>query len=453
MIPILYDRDETEFSSNGLGRLRDCISCTVTEERNGIYECDFEYPVDGLNYGLIEEGRIIACTHDTTGDVQPFDIVSHTKPIEGVVSFHAVHISYRQSKITVSGENINSLGDAFSALSGGQPENPFSYIADRPDAAGYVAAFDGIPRSVRQILGGVEGSILDTFRGEYKFDKFNVYLSQNRGVERDVTIRYGVNMAEYEDNTDYSETYNAVIPYWTGNNNGQDVIVKGGIVSSGATSYTGRTECVPLDLSDKFEEMPSATELENMALSMIASEQTNLPSQTISVGIVQLQEQPELQKCVLCDTIKVVFPRYNMSGWFKIVKTEYNVLLGRFSAMELGTLSVSLADALGIGSDGTFSSNSLPAQEPVPYVYSASNSTAQTISGTSAKYVYFEPPSGVRIIGVVGFSSSRGMINVFSATVETSGDHQGEASFGLYNPTSSSVSNVTLNVRLLVVEE
>jgi phage-related protein len=40
MIPILYDKDETEFKTNGLGRLSDAISCIVTEERNGIYELE-----------------------------------------------------------------------------------------------------------------------------------------------------------------------------------------------------------------------------------------------------------------------------------------------------------------------------------------------------------------------------------------------------------------------------
>ena len=38
MIPILYERGETAFMSNGLGRLPDCGMCQVTEERNGIFE-------------------------------------------------------------------------------------------------------------------------------------------------------------------------------------------------------------------------------------------------------------------------------------------------------------------------------------------------------------------------------------------------------------------------------
>ena len=64
MIPILFDTNEVEFTSNGLGRLTDCISCIVTEERNGIYECDFEYPINGRNYDQIKVGRIIGVSHD-----------------------------------------------------------------------------------------------------------------------------------------------------------------------------------------------------------------------------------------------------------------------------------------------------------------------------------------------------------------------------------------------------
>ena len=116
MIPILYDSNETLFASNGICRLRDVISCVVTEERNGIYECDFEYPVTGAHFDKIQIGKIVAVEHDDTNDIQPFDIVSVSKELNGVVTFHAVHISYRLTGMTVSGTNINSISDAFTQL-------------------------------------------------------------------------------------------------------------------------------------------------------------------------------------------------------------------------------------------------------------------------------------------------------------------------------------------------
>ena len=356
MIPILYDSNETAFTSNGIGRLRDCISCEVTEERNGIYECDFTYPIDGANFDKIQCGRVVAVRHDDSDDIQPFDIVSYSKPIDGIVTFHCVHISYRQRGLVVGGKNINTLADAFTLLKNdATPTNPFTYEADFTSTA-YMAAADGTPRSVRQMLGGVDGSILDTYGGEYEFDRFRVILHRNRGQFRNFSIRYGVNMLDYKEDTDFSETYNSAIPYWTGSDGVKNVIVIGNKATSTMSTYAGREICAALDLTDKFENKPTKTQLKNEALSVINSNQTTLPQQSITVDFVRLQDLGEyeslqaLLQCDLCDTIEVVFPRYNMRGNFKIVKTVFDVIRGKYIKMELGSLSTTLAEALGITS-------------------------------------------------------------------------------------------------------
>ena len=354
MIPILYEASETAFASNGLGRLRDCITCIVTEERNGIYECDFTYPMDGAHFAEIIPGRIVLVTHDDTGDTQPFDIVSYSKPIDGIVTFHATHISYRLSKTVVAGTNIQSLADAFTMFASAEPSMPFIFNTDKT-STGYMASADGTPRSVRQYLGGIEGSVLDAYGGEYEWDKFTVTLHQSRGVVRDWSIRYGVNMTNYQDDTDYQGAYTSCIPYWTGSDSdGAPVIVTGNRVDSSGVSYNGRNECVPLDLTDKFETEPTSAQLETMAASIMSQRQPYLAGQTINVDFVRLQDMTEyegyapLLQCRLCDTLTVIFPDYTMQGQFKIVKTTWDVLEDRFTGMELGALSVSLAEALGI---------------------------------------------------------------------------------------------------------
>lgn len=376
MIPILYEKTETAFTSNGLGRLRDCISAQVVEERNSIYELDFEYPVAGAHYEDIQLGRIVGVVTDDTGDFQPFDIVSFSKPIDGVVTFHCVHISYRQSYMTVTGSSINSLSDAFDLLATAEPSNPFTYWTDI-SSSNYMAAADGTPRSVRQLLGGVEGSILDTYGGEYEWDKFTVKLWSARGRIRDFTIRYGVNMLEYNDETDSQGTYSSCVPYW----NGGDNIVVGNRVDATNATITGRGECVPLDLSDKFESEPTTAQLESMAASIMNGNNTYLPTQTINVSFVRLQDMDEyagfsnLLQCGLCDTIKVIFPDYGTSGQFKIVKTVWDVLSDRYESMELGTLSTTLSEALGIsnglGQSGGGSGQVVPVLESFHVTFNA----------------------------------------------------------------------------------
>lgn len=365
MIPILYEGSETAFVTNGLGRLRDCISCVVTEERNGIYECDFEYPVNGHNFDKIQIGRIIAVTHDDKKDVQPFDIVSCSRPIDGVVEFHAQHISYRQSGLTVvSTGAVNDLATAFSKLENNAvPVQPFTYQTDK-SSIGFAAAFDGVPRTVRSLLGGVEGSILDTYGGEYEWDVWNVHLWNARGQNRPLTIRYGVNMVDYLEELDASECFSKVMPFWVGDDGtGKDTIITGAMQSSGGSVPNGFDNCIPLDLSEKFEDKPTKAELNTMALSVITSASPYLPAQNISVDFVRLQDTEEyaqfknLLTCNLCDTVQVEFPTYKVSARFKVVKTEFNVLLDRYNSLELGTLSTTLSEALGI-SDELSSGNS-----------------------------------------------------------------------------------------------
>lgn len=445
MIPILYEKTEIDFASNGLGRLRDVTSCIVTEERNGVYECDFDYPVDGAHFEDIQLGRIIGVEHDETNDVQPFDIVSYSRPIDGVVSFHAVHISYRQSKMTASGKNINSLSDAFSMLSGASPENPFTYWTDKT-STGFMASADGTPYSVRQYLGGVEGSILDAYGGEYEWDKFTVKLWDSRGTDRTLTIRYGVNMLDYTDETDDSESCNAIVPYWKGTDQaGNNLVVKGSMVESGMASTSGRTECVPVDFTDKFESKPTVAQLEALAQSYMSSKQTYLPSKSIKVDFVRLTDSPEyarfakLQECKLCDTVRVEFPRYGMSGRIKIVKTEYDVLLERFTSLELGTLSTTLAEALGVSGGGSGSSDN---NDYIPKNYIKGGLiTAGTVGANSYKdiTVTHNFPNDSYYITATLYSSGTA-VNIGNVCVSIASAGENTATIRLFNNRSSAIN-------------
>lgn len=459
MIPILYEKDETTFASNGLGRLRDVTSCIVSEERNGLYECDFEMPIDGAHFDDVQIGRIIAVKHDETDDIQPFDIVSYSRPINGLVSFHAVHVSYRQSKMTASGTNINSLSGAFSMLRNATPSNPFTYWTDKTGNA-YMSSADGVPRSVRQFLGGVEGSILDTYGGEYEWDKFNVKLWAQRGEDRTFTIRYGVNMLDYNDDTDNSESFNAVIPFWKGTDDkNNDIIVKGSMINSGMPTQSGRVECVPLDVTDKFESKPTVAQVEAQARSYLSENRTYLPTTSIKVDFVRLTDSPEyakfakLQECKLCDTVRVIFPSYKQESRFKIVKTEYDVLLERFTSLELGTLSTTLAEALGI-SDSNQRNGDIKLQNIILAQKHTLTTTLTASNGTTTYGTYTVSKSGFYPVGVVGWEVANGSGSGGSGAVPTnlSITNQSEGSADIHvgiRAAGTNVSNCTFSVTVL----
>lgn len=347
MIPILYEKTETAFTSNGLGRLSSCISCLVTEERNGIYECQFEFPVSDPMFEQIQEGRIIACTHDEQGDIQPFDIYGRSEPINGVVTFYAHHISYRLNEIVTKPFEASSCVDALVKIKTNSiGSNPFTFWTNKSVTAEYMSA---TPRQIRNMLGGEENSILDVFgTGEYEFDKFGVKLYLHRGQDTNVSIRYGKNLIDFTNEYDASEAYTAVVPYWLGEvEEGEEtvetlVMLPELFISSGHSVPSGREVVVPLDLSESFGEAPTVEQLRSVATSRLANSYAWLPNQTVTVDFVQLWQTDEyadyavLQRLSLCDTCGVFVPMYGISLRAKVIRVVYNVLLDRYDEMELG---------------------------------------------------------------------------------------------------------------------
>lgn len=98
----LHESTETAFTTNGLGTLSDSITCEVTEERNGEFELEMEYPVTGIRYKELQLRRIIMAKPNPYSDLQPFRIYAITKPINGIVTINAEHISYDMSGYPVS---------------------------------------------------------------------------------------------------------------------------------------------------------------------------------------------------------------------------------------------------------------------------------------------------------------------------------------------------------------
>ena len=345
MIPILYDSAETQFTSNGLGRLKDTISCIVTEERNGIYEVEFDYPITGDKYDQIKEGRMIAVTHDETGDIQPFIIYKRTAKIDGIVTFNAYHLSYKLSNIIAMPFTATGITDAIAQIvPNSLPTNPFAFWTDKVVSANFT---NELPRSVRSLLGGERGSLLDVYgKGEYEFDKWTVRLYLNRGQDSGVTIRYGKNLSDVTQEIDASSYYNAVAPYWTSED--ETVTLDHLVILDNVTEV----KAVPIDLTNSFENAPTPAELEDTARTRLQNSSGINVTENIKADFVQLWQTEEyknyapLQRVHLCDTVSVIYEALGISTKKKVIRTEWNVLLDRYDEIELGDAQTTLADVI-----------------------------------------------------------------------------------------------------------
>lgn len=355
MIPILYTKDETAFASNGLGRLVECIRCEVTEERNGIYECEFDYPISGRFCNeMMENGGVIFVTHDDNGDKQAFDIYGYSAPIDGVVTFNAHHISYRLNGVIVTPFNANSCAAALQGIkTHSANNNPFTFSTDKTASGPYTVA---TPSNARGLLAGNAGSVLDIYgTGEYKFDMFNVGLFLHRGRNTDVQIRYGKNLTDITSALDKSATFNAIAPYWT---NGEETVTLPEVY----IALSGETDiyCVPVDLTADFENKPTVGELRADANRYLSTINPNVPDENITIDFAALWQTTDyedvaaLERVGLCDTVSIYFEALGVTqAQAKIIKVVYDVLRERYISMEFGKVQTTLAEAiLGTSASG-----------------------------------------------------------------------------------------------------
>lgn len=340
MIPILYSPTTTSFTTGGIGKLIDAGSCVVTEERNGSYELEMTYPITGHLYDEIKQRSIIFAKPSPAQSEQPFRVYRITKPLNKVVTIYAAHISYDLSGIPVKNFTSQSVQAALTALTTSSViSNPFTFWSDKTNSG--VMEIE-TPTPCRTIL----SNILDVYGGEYEFDKYTVKLHSLRGFDNGVSIKYGKNLTDLEQDENCSNVYTGVLPYWTGN----DTTVSGSVVNAPGTYDF--TRILPVDFTRDFEEQPSTTQLNNAATNYISANNIGIPEVNLTVSFVHLNQTEEyknlgiFERVELGDSIKVEFAAMGVSSTARCVKTVYNTLLERYDNVELGEVKKGLADTI-----------------------------------------------------------------------------------------------------------
>ena len=345
--PILYSSAETDFDHNGLGILNDCVSCVVTEEANGIFELEMEYPMDGIHYEDILNRSIIKAKPDQFRDPQLFRVYHKSKPLSGVVSISAEHISYDLSGIPVSPFVAESASHALQSLKNNAvTECPFEFWTDKATSGKFTVS---VPSSIRSRLGGSTGSVLDVYGGEFEFDNFKVKLHQNRGLNRGVSIRYGKNLTNIKQDENCSNIATGIYPFWS-NQDGELVELPEKIVNAEGAYNFSRVKTV--DFSQDFEQKPTTEQLRERATSYVKSNRIGVPIVSTSVSFAQLEQSIEykglkiLEHVGLFDDVNVIFPALGVENTAKVVKLVYNVILDRVESVTLGSVKQNIASTI-----------------------------------------------------------------------------------------------------------
>lgn len=347
MTPILFSADTTEFNTQGLGALAETISCKVTEERNGIFELEMQYPATGIRFPDIKDRCIVYAIPSPYRLPQPFRVYRVTSPFNGVATIYARHISYDLSGFPVTPFTATTTAAALNGLkANAAAPHGFTFWTDKVTKADFTAP---VPASTRSLLGGQEGSILDVYGGEFSWDNFVVRLYNQRGRDNGVTIRYGKNLTDINQDRNISNVATGILPYWAGQDG--EVIQSDPAIINAPGTY-GFTHVIPIDFSSDFQDPPTPKQLAEKGESYVKANNIGVPTVSISVSFIQLDQIPEyehlrlLEKCDLCDTITVQYEQIGVEAKAKIVKIVTDVLLERYNSIEIGETRTNISDTI-----------------------------------------------------------------------------------------------------------
>lgn len=353
MNPVLYESNTTSFTTNGLGRLTDCILCVVQEVINGVYELEMTYPIDGAHYSLIQEHRILYVPHDDTKAKQPFEIYRISRPINGKVTVNAWHISYRLRKMVCKPFKADSASDAMSGIESNiVGSNPFTFASTGVSTSATMNPT--VPVAVKSLMGGMKGSVIDTFGGEWEYDHFVCTLKNRRGIDTNVSIRYGKNLTDIKKTSDVTDLWSGIIPYWAGveEDGSETAVWYDGIIYSPARQDYPYDMVIAADASADFETEPTQAQLRSWGQSYVSSHAKSAIPTSIDVSFIELWQTEEyknvsaLQRLGIGDTVHVYYDKLGVDNTARIVSYRYNVLLERYDSMTLGNVRASFVSAV-----------------------------------------------------------------------------------------------------------
>lgn len=394
MTPILLKAD----AKTKIGWLSECTACEVTEERNGVYELELVYPIGATHANDIVTDCYIKAKPNQTSANQLFHIYKVSKPINGEFTVYAEHVSYILSGYPVP--TVSASGNAQVAI------NAILTAAKNQigKATGFTAATTDITLSssinlsnvsARAALGGVEGSVLYTYGGEYEFDNYTIKLHKSRGKDNGVRIAYGKNMTELKCDVDMSASYTGIFGYVKTD----DVNLTS---SYNVTNTSGiSTRILVRDFSSDFgSNAPTQSSLDAAVQKYAEDNDINSIKASVTVSFVNLAQSPEyaniapLEAVNLCDTVTIYHKELGVNIKAKVIKTVYDTIAEKYTKIELGSartnMSSIISQTVKEATDAKNIAISSKSEVTAAYQEAIANATA-AITGNSGGYIKLNP--------------------------------------------------------------
>ena len=370
MLPKLYKEVQLiggEITYRYLGTLSTCRKCDVKEVRNGAYTLALETTVNDDCSDLILSQRMIGVKPNPFDDMQFFEIQKTVRTINGIIKVEAKHIkclcfaictnaygAQEDDPISYSGTPKQTWDEICNNYIDGTV--PFSFDSDISTPKTFFSGLS-VSESLGNILGGKEGSFIDTWGGEFWWDNFNIYLKRSRGKSQNYKLRYGQNISDASQSESSENTYSHIMPYaWYNTESGVKVSTSESPIEI-PNNQAEYNKTFVLDCSEVLEPYvvgpigstaPNAiTSAEAKALIIQYAQEYarvhNLGSISVNIEVDLRAELDDMSQIGLCDTINVILDNFGTEATAKITEVTYDALLERWKKIVVGVAAVTLA--------------------------------------------------------------------------------------------------------------
>lgn len=357
----LWESTETNFKSNKWV-LNECTKSEITEIINGEFALDLEYPLQdtkGLSKYIVR-GNIITCPIKDNRPEQQFRIRKVYKTSSKVVVYAEAKLiadlkANRVRAMTITGKTRKQAIQYI--LDNTLEQNDF--VVGNLDTNNTNNVIVNIQEgSALEALIGTTNSILSEYGGEFIINNNSIDIVDSRGSNDGFTIAYGKNIASIKETTDDTDLITVLIPK-VGDLRLPEYYVDSPRVNSYEKRYF---QDVELNLkiwngegkqdSDEITQAEAYKVMRNTCNKMFVEDKLDQINFNYSVDLVTLGKTEEykeyaiLESTSLGDIVEINHKLLNLDLTGRINKTIYNVLLDKYSKLEIGFAKQDIADII-----------------------------------------------------------------------------------------------------------
>ena len=378
MRPILFNKNEQSFDTYGLGELN-VTKGTVTRERNGNYTLYSEIPANDPATAILEKEMKLKADAGLRTKNQTFEISRIVKDSSNIVKIYGQHISHKLEYMAITNGRTFS-GSAFTALAiwhnatiGDLRFDVWSDIQTTGKGAFDISKME----NARQALGGVEGSILDIYGGEYEFDNMTVRLHKQLGRTAPTVLEYGRNILSAESDETIESSYTSVLPFATytpdkpeGDTSDSQpdpvtVTLPENYVDSKYKALYAHRRIKVVDFSSDFKsdskskDIPTPDKLRKIATDYMERNAIGKPKINIKIEYADLAKTLDyadngwIEELELCDIVPIYYPQIGLTDeTAKVTTITYDFINERNESVEFGDIGTNVRATMQSGLAG-----------------------------------------------------------------------------------------------------